>query len=601
MPKLLRNLQITDVSSVDVGAGRRVKVLLMKRHADTSKREFSQSERDSAAESGAAMSDGSFPIKSEQDLKNAIKAVGRAKDPEKARNHIKSRAKTLGHEDLIPEGWQKRDTVSAVDALSKMLDDMREGLIAKAATDYDTAAENLETGEQTQALMCELREALCALETSVCSILWDEDLADKAGAITESFDQFKEHISSFSFSDADPDDDDAEYGDLKKELNEYLKYNENHDEKGQFASGDSAGGASGGGSGGVDHHLGALEGAGLERDDFEAAYSALESDKSLSVSDLKQIASSYSSQGEGAQDIRRYYGGNTREAQLKVIRNLFNVQEGPEMQARRVKRLELAKALQEYQSQFETVEKSMSGAKLPEAMQKIVDEAIAKAVADLRAKTASEAATLRAEIAKRDDALVIAKMSEAHKSFHDKLSGDEQKKFAAMSPEDRDAAMEKTKKRYEEDPIYKSMREDNEKLRKRIEAIEDERGLEISTIEAKELGMLQKNAGEIVLKMKKSCDEDTYKAWKDSMLTMKKQRDAFAKQSHAFEELGTSLGNNGGGSAIDELNLKRDELRKSQPSLTEAQAFEKVLLDPANRELMMREKQERMSKIYRVA
>ncbi len=243
----------------------------------------------------------------------------------------------------------------------------------------------------------------------------------------------------------------------------------------------------------------------------------------------------------------------------------------------------------------------MSGAKLPEAMQKIVDEAIAKAVADLTVKSASEAATLKAEIAKRDEALVIAKMSDKHKSYHDNLGDDEKKKFAAMSSEDRDAAMEKTKKRYEEDPIYKSLRETNEKLIKRIEAIEDERGLEISTIEAKELGMVQKNAGEIVLKMKKSCDEDTYKAWKDSMLTMKKQRDAFAKQSHAFEELGTSLGNNSGGSAIDELNLKRDELRKSQPSLTEAQAFEKVLLDPANRELMMREKQERMSKIYRVA
>lgn len=491
MPKVLRNLRIDDVSSVDVGAGRRVRVLLTKRHG-IGKREFSQDERDSAADSGAALPDGSFPIKSEQDIKNAIRAVGRAKDPAAAKAHIKSRAKTLGHEDLIPEAWSKRNVraAPATDVLSKILADMRDGLIAKSAQDFDAASEAIEVGEQAQALMCELREAFCALEQSVCSIIYDDDVDDKAGAITESFGQFKDHIGSLSFADVDQDD-----ASLDKALD----------------------------------------------DDLEDS-----------------------------------------------IAEWLDEEADPE----------LAKAMAG--RKFEMVEKSMSGPKLPEKLQAIVDEAVAKAVADATAKTASEAAALKIELAKRDEALVIAKMSEAHKAFHDKLSGDEQKKFAAMSPEDRDAQMEKTKKRYEEDPIYKSMREDNEKLRKRIEAIEDERGLEISTIEAKELGMLQKNAGEIVLKMKKSCDEATYAAWKDSMLTMKKQRDAFAKQSHAFEELGTALGNSGG-SAIDELNQKRDELRKSQPNLTEAQAFEKVMLDPANRELMMREKQERMSKIYRVA
>jgi len=188
VPKILRNLQITDVSSVDVGAGRRVRVLLTKRDA-TAKREFSQGERDSAADSGAAMPDGSFPIKSEQDLKNAIKAVGRAKNPDAAKAHIKSRAKALGHEDILPEGWTKRGwtkrDATPTDALSKIIDDMRDGLIAKSAQDFETASGNIEVGEQTNSLMCELREALCALEQSVCSILWDEDVSDKAGANTE--------------------------------------------------------------------------------------------------------------------------------------------------------------------------------------------------------------------------------------------------------------------------------------------------------------------------------------------------------------------------------------------------------------------------------
>ena len=68
-------------------------------------REFSEEEREKDAKKGYALPDGSFPIESAQDLKNAIKAHGRAKDPEAAKAHIKKRAKALGQEDLIPEEW----------------------------------------------------------------------------------------------------------------------------------------------------------------------------------------------------------------------------------------------------------------------------------------------------------------------------------------------------------------------------------------------------------------------------------------------------------------------------------------------------------------
>src|SRR5580692_647151 len=95
-PRYLRRLVVTDVSSVDAGAGRGVKVVLAKRagtvtkHSDGVptiynkpltfgrdipddalaylKREFTQAERDEAAASGAALDDGSFPVKSKQDL-----------------------------------------------------------------------------------------------------------------------------------------------------------------------------------------------------------------------------------------------------------------------------------------------------------------------------------------------------------------------------------------------------------------------------------------------------------------------------------------------------------------------------------------------------
>ena len=68
-------------------------------------RKFSEEKREELAKEGEALPDGSFPIASLQDLKNAIKAHGRAKDIAKAKRHIKKRAKALGHEDLIPEKW----------------------------------------------------------------------------------------------------------------------------------------------------------------------------------------------------------------------------------------------------------------------------------------------------------------------------------------------------------------------------------------------------------------------------------------------------------------------------------------------------------------
>lgn len=68
-------------------------------------RQFSTSERERLAKKKQARPDGSFPIETVGDLKNAIRAVGRAKNPGAAKAHIKKRARALGREDLIPEGW----------------------------------------------------------------------------------------------------------------------------------------------------------------------------------------------------------------------------------------------------------------------------------------------------------------------------------------------------------------------------------------------------------------------------------------------------------------------------------------------------------------
>ena len=48
---------------------------------------------------------GSFPIIDEADLKNAIRAHGRAKDVAKVKEHIRKRASSLNLTNLIPESW----------------------------------------------------------------------------------------------------------------------------------------------------------------------------------------------------------------------------------------------------------------------------------------------------------------------------------------------------------------------------------------------------------------------------------------------------------------------------------------------------------------
>jgi hypothetical protein len=69
------------------------------------KRAYSEESRMSMAQNGSALADGSFPIKDEADLRNAVQAFGRAKDQDKAKAHIMKRAVDLGLEDLIPSGW----------------------------------------------------------------------------------------------------------------------------------------------------------------------------------------------------------------------------------------------------------------------------------------------------------------------------------------------------------------------------------------------------------------------------------------------------------------------------------------------------------------
>ena len=70
------------------------------------KREYTDETRQEYAERGVAMKDGSYPIRDVGDLKNAIQAFGRSKNPDATKRHIKKRARALGATDLLPDNWE---------------------------------------------------------------------------------------------------------------------------------------------------------------------------------------------------------------------------------------------------------------------------------------------------------------------------------------------------------------------------------------------------------------------------------------------------------------------------------------------------------------
>lgn len=84
------------------------------------KRKFSGKDRKRLVGSGAAMSDGSFPIANAKDLSNAHQAIGRAKNPAKAKAHIKNRAKALGLPNPFKESKKAAKLAEAVAVVSDL-------------------------------------------------------------------------------------------------------------------------------------------------------------------------------------------------------------------------------------------------------------------------------------------------------------------------------------------------------------------------------------------------------------------------------------------------------------------------------------------------
>lgn len=80
----------------------------------------SQGKRDAAESKGHAMPGGRYPVETEDDLKKAIRAVGRAggssgteADRAAVRRHVIAQAKRLGKSDLVPDNWNSNGSLKA--------------------------------------------------------------------------------------------------------------------------------------------------------------------------------------------------------------------------------------------------------------------------------------------------------------------------------------------------------------------------------------------------------------------------------------------------------------------------------------------------------
>lgn len=73
---------------------------------EVEKRDFNAKERREATATGAAMAGGRFPIENKEDLKNARRLAGHAKDKKAVRAHIKRRAEALGVK--LPDNASKK-------------------------------------------------------------------------------------------------------------------------------------------------------------------------------------------------------------------------------------------------------------------------------------------------------------------------------------------------------------------------------------------------------------------------------------------------------------------------------------------------------------
>jgi len=160
--------------------------------ADTEKKDYSDKQRQNLADKGMALPDGSYPIRTVGDLKNAIQAFGRAKDKAATKSHIIERAKALGKENLIPDNWK------SVDADTEKMEHDADDLMAVRQSIINLIKEELDEmarGEENE--VCDIYQLVQALELFIC--WWEkeadeEETAEPFATTTETGDDYMAYI-----------------------------------------------------------------------------------------------------------------------------------------------------------------------------------------------------------------------------------------------------------------------------------------------------------------------------------------------------------------------------------------------------------------------
>jgi hypothetical protein len=122
---------------------------------DADKGEFLSEDRQEDAEGRVALPDGSYPIRSVKDIENALRDYYRSGSKPDVKTHIIARAKAIGAEGALPDGWTEAADKAA--AFFGPAGNPAPGALAKAAAALTHAALRLDrmAGENTA-----LRKAL---------------------------------------------------------------------------------------------------------------------------------------------------------------------------------------------------------------------------------------------------------------------------------------------------------------------------------------------------------------------------------------------------------------------------------------------------------
>lgn len=167
------------------------------------KRDFSEDKRKELASSGAALPDGSFPIETRSDLRNAVSAFGRAKNKPKAKAHIISRARTLGATSSLPDDWKATKFAyltnitgdEVVAGFGKALEAFTTEQTAAGVANDVALAKNK---DYANALLTETGICVAALKSAVDEIEDDAEVTNKSEALQESFSQFIGHMKGIT-------------------------------------------------------------------------------------------------------------------------------------------------------------------------------------------------------------------------------------------------------------------------------------------------------------------------------------------------------------------------------------------------------------------